>query len=109
MLLSIGFRYAFYGRLNYFDLISTLLHYINFNCLSYLNLIGQLEGNIFLYCPLIIACGYSDVMLVYYCLPSHAIIYIYTQLRVSFSFFQNKTMWIIGGHIDSVNPLPDFF
>ena len=35
------------------------------DCLSYLNLIGQLEGNISPYCPPVIARAYSDAR---YCL-----------------------------------------
>ena len=34
------------------------------NCLSYLNLISQLEGDVFPYCPLVIACAYSDVKII---------------------------------------------
>ena len=40
-------------------LLSRALHLL-YNCLSYLNLICQLEGEIFPYCTLIIARAYSD-------------------------------------------------
>ena len=45
---------------NKFYLISFALLY---NCLSYLDLIGQLDGNIFPYCSHVITCAYSDAML----------------------------------------------
>ena len=41
--------------------ITTLI--LLYDCLSYLNLIGQLEGDIFPYCPHVIARAYSDATL----------------------------------------------
>ena len=35
--------------------------YLLYDCMSQLNLIGQLEGNISPYCPLVIARAYSDM------------------------------------------------